>query len=266
MPEGHTIHRLARDQAPDLVGHALRLTSPQGELGAQPAARAALGAARALDGRVLGRIDAHGKHLLYRFAGTADVLHVHLGLFGRFRPFAAPGPPPRPTDRLLLAGPERAWRLAGATASRLLDPSGARALLDRLGPDPLREDADPERLVAALARRRAPVAQVLMDQEVVAGVGNVYRAEVLWALALDPWRAARDLRREEAEALWAECARQLRHGVEHPRARRHRGVYRRASCRRCGGPVARREVAARTLWWCPACQGGGRPGSAPSGD
>ncbi len=257
MPEGHTIHRLARDQAPDLVGRALRLRSPQGEVGAQPAARAALEAARALDGRVLERVDAHGKHLLYRFAGAPDALHVHLGLFGRFRRFAAPGPAERPTDRLLLAGPERVWRLAGATASRLLDPAGQRELLARLGPDPLREDADPARAFAALARRRAPVAQALMDQEVVAGVGNMYRAEVLWAVGLDPWRPAREVRAEEAERLWAEIADQLRHGVEHPRSRGRRGVYRRAACRRCGGPVARRELAARTLWWCPACQGGG---------
>jgi endonuclease-8 len=259
VPEGHTIHRLARDQAPDLVGRALRVTSPQGELGAQPAAREALAAARALDGRVLERIDAHGKHLLYRFAGAADVLHVHLGLFGRLRPFAAPGPAPRPTDRLLLAGPERVWRLAGATASRLLDPDGVRALLARLGPDPLRADADPGRAFAALGRRRVPVAQALLEQEVVAGVGNMYRAEVLWAVRLDPWRPARDVGPGEAERLWDEIVGQLRHGVEHPRGRARRGVYRRVDCRRCGGPVARRELAARTLWWCPACQRAPRP-------
>lgn len=90
MPEGHTIHRLARDQTPDLVGHALRLRSEQGMFGAQPAARAALAAAEVLDGARLERIDAYGRHLLYRFTGREEALHVHLGRSGRVLPASAP--------------------------------------------------------------------------------------------------------------------------------------------------------------------------------
>jgi len=181
---------------------------------------------------------------------------VHLGLFGRFRRFRAPGPAPRPTDRLVLAGPEHLWRLAGATASELLAPRAEALLLARLGPDPLRCDADPERAWAALRRRRIPLAHALMEQDVVAGVGNMYRAEVLWARRLPPYLPARELAREDFDGLWAEIVDQLRHGVERPRSRSRRGIYRKRACGRCGGPVAQEELAARTLWWCPRCQAG----------
>jgi endonuclease VIII len=247
VPEGHTIHRLARDQAPDLVGRPLRVTSPQGEQQPIPSAQTALRAARALDGRRLERIDAHGKHLLYRFEGLDRALHVHLGLFGRFRRFATP-PEPRPTDRLALTG-EATWRLAGAMASRLLEPPEEDALLARLGPDPLRADADPERFSAALARRRSTIAAALMDQDVIAGVGNMFRAEVLWALELPPDTPSRAV---DAAAVWDECRRQLELGVR--RRRWTRGIYRRNACPRCGTPPATRELDNRTLWWCPVCQ------------
>jgi len=224
-------------------------------VGTQPAAAKALAAAAELDGQHLDAIDAHGKHLLYRFAHREDALHVHLGLFGRFRRFdAVAGPEPRPTDRLLLAGPEHAWRLAGATASELLDPAAEDRLLARLGPDPLRADADPERAWAALRRRRIPLAHALMQQDVIAGVGNMYRAEVLWARELPPHLPARELARADFDGLWAEITAQLCHGVEHPRSRRRRGIYRKRACGRCGGPVRQEELAARTLWWCPNCQ------------
>lgn len=247
MPEGHTIHRLARDQAPDLVGERLTVTSPQGELQGIPSSLQALRAARALDGRRLACIDAHGKHLLFRFDGLDAALHVHLGLFGRFRRFAEP-PEPRPTDRLTLTG-SATWRLAGATASRLLEPPEEDALLARLGPDPLRADADPERFAAALARRRSSIAAALMEQDVIAGIGNMFRAEVLWALRLAPDTPSR---RVDAGAVWDECRRQLELGVR--RRRWPRGIYRRRACPRCGTPPSTRELNARTLWWCPVCQ------------
>jgi formamidopyrimidine-DNA glycosylase len=269
VPEGHTIHKLARDHAKLFAGQALRVSSPQGASGSPVrAAVPALAAAEALDGQVLRHIDAHGKHLLYRFEdGT---LHVHLGLFGRFRTRRAPIPPARETCRLRLATDEVAADLAGAVASRLLDGDAEDELLARLGPDPLRDDADPEAFWAALRRRRIPLAAALMDQSVVAGVGNVFRAEALHACRLDPYLPARELSREDFEALWATIGEQLRDGVRSgrivtaparpgvPRSRLRRGertvVYRRRSCGTCGGPVRREALAGRDLHWCPACQ------------
>jgi endonuclease-8 len=272
MPEGHTIHRLARRQSADLVGQQIQATSPQADSASTVRASAAAGrAAQALDGRRLERIDAYGKHLLHRYEDDLT-LHVHLGLFGRFvrrpRPDEVPA---RPTCRLRLRGDEVAWDLSGAVASKLIDAAEENALLARLGPDPLRADADPKRFALALSRRRISIAAALMDQSVLAGVGNVYRAEALFAVGLDPYIPARDVKPETVTALWTTLSRQLRDGeragkivtVPAKEARQARSkltgrdrvqVYRRDTCRRCDGLIAHEQLTGRTLWWCPACQ------------
>jgi formamidopyrimidine-DNA glycosylase len=248
MPEGHTIHRLARQHAKLLGGRALAASSPQGR---------AAGAAAAIDGRVLERIDPYGKHLLYRF-GDDTTLHVHLGLYGRFTKVAEP----RGTPRLRLQAGDATVQLTGPTACHLIAPPDEDRLLARLGPDPLRRDADPEAAWAALRRRRIPLGAALLDQAVLAGVGNVYRAEALHVRRLDPLRPSRELAREDFDLLWGTITAQLTDGVRRGRIRTdpRRGgrhfVYRRTHCATCGGPVATAEVAARTLYWCPACQTG----------
>ncbi|MBJ7472371.1 MAG: hypothetical protein JHD16_13780 [Solirubrobacteraceae bacterium] len=263
VPEGHTIHRLARDHRRKLTGGPLVVSSPQGR---------AADAAAVLDGGVLRDVDAFGKHLLYRFVtteGDQRTLHVHLGLFGRFRPRRVPPPQPRGQLRLRIVGARHAADLSGPTACALIDFAEEDALLARLGPDPLRADADPTRFLAALARRRISIAQALMDQSVIAGVGNVYRAEALHAERIDPYLPARELGEERAAALWARIAEQLANGVEDNRivtapgardqpvrVRRNEAVcvYRRSACWTCGGAISSDKLAGRVLWWCPACQ------------
>jgi endonuclease VIII len=140
VPEGHTIHRLARDLRRDLAGRPVRTTSPQG--------RFAEGAA-ALDGSTVASTEAVGKHLFVRFRDQPDtLLHVHLGLFGKLRREDGGAVPPRDTIRLRLEGAACAWDLSGPTACELIDEDGFDRLRDRLGPDPLRPDADPKRFVA----------------------------------------------------------------------------------------------------------------------
>ena len=112
MPEGHTVHRLARDQNEDLAGHEVRTSAVQD--------RFAEGAAR-LDGQVLRKVEAYGKHMFSWFEG-GDVLHIHLGLFGKWRRSPSPPPPPIGEVRLRLIGPARTWDLAGAITSRVVDP------------------------------------------------------------------------------------------------------------------------------------------------
>jgi len=218
--------------------------SPQGR---------ALQAAAILDGRVLERVDAHGKHLLYRF-GEDCTLHVHLGLYGRFRELAEV----RGAPRLVLADAAGGalLQLSGPTACELVAPPQEDRLLARLGPDPLRPDADPDRVRAALGRRRIALGAALMDQSVVAGIGNAYRAEMLLEARLDPFRPARSLAPEEFDRLWSVIADQLRRGVRSGRITPRR-LYRRTACGSCGGPVATAPLAGRTLYWCPAEQGGG---------
>lgn len=266
MPEGHTIHRLAQDHTERFAARPVRVSSPQGRF-AQSAAL--------LDGRVLERAEAHGKHL---FLELGDAwIHIHLGLFGKLGFGPAPAPPATDTVRLRLLNDEHHADLRGPTACALIGEDEKKDIHERLGPDPLRPADDPDRAWARISRSRSTVAALLMDQKVVAGVGNVYRAEVLFRHGIDPYRLGRDLRRAEWDALWADLAVLMREGVrnnridtvrdEHlpeamgrpPRVDDHGGevyVYRRAHlpCHICGGEIRTADLAARNLFWCPACQ------------
>lgn len=279
MPEGHTLHRLAARVRRELAGRAIRSSSPQGRFAA----------AASLDGEVVEDAQAHGKHLVVSFASRPEVVHVHLGLYGKVawtRHEPGQAPPVRGQVRWRVSapaagegGPTVTADLRGPTACELWTPEQVTALIGRLGPDPLREDADPERAWQRISGSRSSLAVLLMDQSVVAGVGNVYRAEVLFRQRLDPMLVGRDLQRAHFDALWADLvalmARGVRTGridtvdVEHdpvsmnrpPRRDDHGGevyVYRRDGqpCFVCETPVATAQVAARNLFWCPACQNG----------
>ena len=257
MPEGHTIHRIARDQFAALGHHAVSVTSPQGRFA---------GGAALVDGTVLDGIDAWGKHLFYRFDG-GGVIHVHLGLFGRFFAVdAAPAEEGLRQVRLRLVGPEGGFDLTGPTACELIDAPEVKAITDRLGPDPLRPGADPGRAWAKLSRRRTPIGVAIMDQSVVAGVGNVFRAESLYVHGIHPERPSETLERPEWDALWATLAKMLRAGLRSgrivtvprrdPAARdgRTRYVYRQEHCGRCSTAIRRWDLAGRWAYACETCQ------------
>ncbi|MFG3048782.1 Fpg/Nei family DNA glycosylase [Streptomyces sp. NPDC048202] len=267
MPEGHTIHRLAQDYAERFRGTTPLVTSPQGKFA---------DAAELLDGAELTTTDAHGKHLFLGFRDS-DWVHIHLGLFGKVAFGPAPAPPPTDTVRLRLANDTAYVDLRGPTTCALITDAEKRAVHDRLGPDPLRPDADPAAAYRRISRSRTSVAALLMDQKTIAGVGNVYRAEVLFRHGIDPYRTGRDLTRAEWDAIWADLVALMRDGVrdnridtvrpEHtpeamgrpPRVDDHGGevyVYRRATlpCHICGTEIRTADLAARNLFWCPACQ------------
>lgn len=281
MPEGHTLHRLAGRLTKTFAGDRVRSGSPQG--------RFAEGAAR-LDGCVLAGADAWGKHLLVRFEDVDEQVHVHLGLYGAFRISRhAEGEVPEVKGqvRWRLEGPAqrptRTADLRGPTACELLLPGEVEALVARLGPDPLRTDAEPDRAWRRIHRSRAPIATLLMDQSVVAGIGNVYRAEVLFRSRVDPFLPGRDLPEPIWDALWADLVALMREGVRTgridtvhvahgpavmgrpPRRDDHGGevyVYRRdgRECHVCGDTVRTQVLAARNLFWCPRCQAAGTLG------
>ncbi|MFF0970790.1 Fpg/Nei family DNA glycosylase [Streptomyces sp. NPDC003703] len=268
MPEGHTIHRLAQDYAARFAdGTPVHVTSPQGKFSA---------AAALLTTAELTRTEAHGKHLFLRFR-TADWVHIHLGLFGKVTFGDAPAPPPTDTVRLRLAGDTAYVDLRGPTTCALITEAEKQAIHDRLGPDPLRPDADPAAAYARVRRSRTTIAALLMDQKVIAGVGNVYRAEVLFRHGIDPYRPGKDITPAEWDAIWTDLVALMREGVrnnridtvrpEHtpeamgrpPRVDDHGGevyVYRRATlpCHICATEIRTAELAARNLFWCPACQ------------
>jgi endonuclease-8 len=284
MPEGHTIHALADRLERAFKGHVVEASSPQGRFAAD---------AERLDGQLLERAEAWGKHL---FVDVADsTLHVHLGLIGQFpvRPLAGDDAPPSPVGavRLRLVGPAHWADLRGPMICTLVDHARRREIVRTLGPDPLRRDGHPEAGWQRLHRSRRTVAELLMDQSVVAGVGNVYRCEVLHRLAVDPLTPGREL----SEPIWREiwddltllmplgrafsqiitmpdqvdaALRAKRSGRARAVSRQLTGerlgdtferrflVYKRAgeSCLRCRNTLQEKEIAGRRLYWCPACQ------------
>ncbi|EQD87378.1 Fpg/Nei family DNA glycosylase [Saccharopolyspora erythraea] len=267
MPEGHTLHRLAQLHQKRYGGAAVRVGSPQGRF----AASAAL-----LDGSVLRRAEAHGKHL-FHFHGPDRVVHVHLGLYGTFTESELPMDEPRGQVRMRIVGDTHGTDLRGPTACELLTDAEVEALRDRLGPDPLRADADPDRAWQRISRSRTSIAALLLDQKVLAGAGNVYRAEVLFRHGIPPRTPGRDLGRERWDLVWSDLVELTAAGVragridtvrpEHepeatgraPRQDRHGGevyVYRRAGqpCLVCGTEVATADLVGRKLYWCPSCQ------------
>lgn len=262
MPEGHTIHRAARQQNRHFAGRVVEVTSPQGRFGQEAAL---------LDGRVLHNVEAHGKHLFQHWDDDV-VVHIHFGLFGRARLQRGPDPAePRDTIRMRMRTPAAALDLSGLTICRLVDPEQVARVRARLGPDPLRADARPEDFVARVTRSTARIGTLVMDQSVIAGVGNVYRAEGLYLAGIHPELPGRDLDGDRVWELWGIFGRLLADGVkagairtvapEHrglpdtgPARSRHRYVYRRSHCRVCTAPVQRWDLQGRTCYACPRCQ------------
>ena len=178
MPEGHTIHRIARDHTRDFAGQKLRLSSPQGRFSAEAAE---------LNGCKLLKVEAYGKHLFYHWS-RQRLVHVHLGLYGKFRTHRLPPPEPRGAVRWRALGKEKAFDLNGPNCCELISTEKLQSILARLGPDPLRKDADMGQVVQRIQGSRSAIGTLLLNQAVIAGVGNVYRAEALHKLGIHPER------------------------------------------------------------------------------
>ncbi|GEP40253.1 endonuclease VIII [Nocardioides psychrotolerans] len=273
MPEGHTLHRLARDLTGAFAGRAVGVGSPQGRF----AESAAL-----LDGQVLESAESWGKHLFIGFPGEVFV-HVHLGLYGTFAVHPVVDEVPEPVGQVrlrLLARDARGAAYAdlrGATTCDLVTRAQRDAVLARIGPDPLRADQDPDRAWDRIRRSRSSIGGLLMDQSVLAGVGNVYRAEVLFRHRTHPLRPGSTLQVSRWTAMWDDLVVLMAEGVrtgridtvrpEHtpeamgrpPRADDHGGevyVYRRHGqpCLVCGSRVRTDVLQSRNVFWCPRCQ------------
>lgn len=275
MPEGHVIHAIANEMNDHFGGKKVRVSSPQGRFA---------DAARLLDGTQLVHAQGVGKQLFIDFEGD-NCVWVHLGLIGKFRfyPLAEIGS--YDTLRLLITDGEVGAELRGPQWCRLITYDERDERIAKSGPDPIRDDADPERAWKRLHRSSKTVGQVLMDQSAFAGVGNIYRAEVLFRHGIDPQVKAKDISREVFTSMWKDLVALMREAVatkrldtvdpEHspqaqhrpPRVDAHGGevyVYRRLGqpCLVCGEPVAGDTLAGRNLYWCPKCQPKGSLGKA----
>jgi endonuclease-8 len=272
MPEGHTLYALARDLDAAFAGTHPVATSPQGRF----AAGAAL-----LSGRELLHATSWGKHLFVEFDGDAW-LHVHLGLIGSFRIDPRPSRAEVPVTgqvRLRLETDEHVADLRGPNLCAVITPDQVELVRTKLGPDPLRPDPDPEVAWRRISRSGKGIGELLMDQGVLAGIGNVYRCEVLFRQRVDPFRPGRQIRRSTWDAIWLDLVDLLPLGVAtgrivtvqeqvdevraamsagtvHRLEERQSYVYRRQGepCLVCGARIRTQVVAGRNLFWCGRCQ------------
>jgi endonuclease-8 len=253
VPEGDTVHRAAR-ALQVLVGQRVGVETPH------PQAQAAVDA-KQLDGRLLESVAAVGKNLVLRFEGGI-VLRSHLRMSGRWQVRPVGGGPQAGCPWLVVRGPEVEAVLWNGPVLEL----HTRALA-RLGPDVL---ASPPDLDAMLPRMRQAdgsrwLGEILLDQEIVAGIGNMWLAESLWEAELSPWRRLRDVSETERRLALETAARMMREALVSARPRRRR-AYRRAGrpCPRCGTPIRSRGQgdANRIAYWCPTCQVGDDPPAA----
>jgi endonuclease-8 len=292
MPEGNEIHRWAERHAAAFAGKAVRVDGPQGRFADVDL----------IDERKLERVMAVGKHLGYDF-GRDRILHVHLGLQGDFTEGSGPLPDVKGALRLRMwnaaavkrpavpgvskrhgwyseddgtghIAPEKvAWvELRGPMDCSVYSQEKWDGLLKRLGPDPLNGDG-PERMIGKVSKSRKSIGELLMDQAVAAGVGNIYRAELLFRARLNPFRLGNEVAEETLRSIWEEAGELMRAGMvdrrivtTNPSDRPHtKGqalkeeahyVYRRNGwpCFVCETTVLKKEMAGRNLFWCPSCQ------------
>jgi endonuclease-8 len=290
MPEGHTTHALAGRLNHAFGGSPVGVSSPQGRFA---------GSAALLDGRTLVDASAWGKHLFVEFEGERW-LNVHLGLIGKFSVIprlALQGNGQVPVVgqvRLRLLNAAWVGDLRGPTVCAVVTAEKVAQIQARLGPDPLRPDVTRDLSDTALRRISGsgrPIAELLMDQSVLAGVGNVYRCEVLFRRRVDPFRPGREIRPATWRAIWDDLVELMPLGVAFGQVltmddqvaealaevadgsaaaqtavvtaagpgnhfERRFNVYRRTGepCRVCGSRVRTRLVAGRNLFWCGRCQ------------
>lgn len=268
MPEGHVIHRLARDLNARFAGRPLSVTSPQGRF----AAEAAL-----VDGHELAHAEAWGKHLFVEFdvPRPDNIIHIHLGLIGHLK-FEGPEDVAGQV-RLHVSNGDESANLRGPQWCRLITDEVRSAAIAKVGEDTLRADAEPGAIVDRVRRSRRPIGALLVDQKLYAGVGSIYRTETLFRLGIHPLTPGAALDVGTLGDLWEDLRELMEDGVrvgridtvrpEHmpeamgrePRADDHGGevyVYRRTGrpCHVCGTPVAETPIESRRVFYCPTCQ------------
>jgi endonuclease-8 len=257
MPEGDTIHHAA-----GRIGTVLRGRVPDEILMPHPRHRGSPWPER-LRGRMLRSVDAHGKHLFLRFEGDLT-MHSHLrmtGHWGVYREGTRWGRSPRRAWLVMRCGGWEVVEFDGPVLE-LLSESRVRSdpRLASLGQDVLGESFDFERFLARLRSddHTRPIGDALLDQRTVAGIGNLWKAEVCFATGIDPWRELGSVSDEQATALVRTARELMREPARKGFSARPRQVYGRAGrpCLRCGTTVRQRGQweSNRTTFWCPGCQ------------
>jgi len=261
MVEGHSVHRVAANHRSKLVGKKFTCTSPNG--------RFTEGAA-AITGKPFRAIEAVGKNLFAWFGIGDDrdvCVHVHFGMAGNWAVFKKDEPDTTPTTRLRMEGGGLVSHLSAMTVQH-----GTRASLyepkrSKLGEDPLRGDADVERLWKKVSKSKKSIGALIMDQSCFCGPGNIYRAEILFKARIHPDQIGKDLSRAEFDEVWRHSVELLRRGFEEGSILTvdaaddalygpdlHRYVYNKSRCPKCSGQIMSWDINSRTAYACLTCQ------------
>ncbi len=263
MPEGHTVHRTANDFNRLFAGEKIYIDSPQGRFSAQAAL---------VSGRKLTKARAIGKQLFLHFDNQLTV-RIHLGIYGKWKFYSA-------EDFHDVLGEVRARfkssralaELRGPTICEVIESGQVKAVESRLGPDPLNPDprgTQRQRFVQKVMKSKTPIGQLLMNQDVISGIGNVYRAELLFRAGIEPHRPGEDLSQQILEEIWFDAVKLMKVGVRtsymitrdelftrRPSKEDRNFVYKRQGlpCRTCAKTISIELMAGRKLYWCPGCQ------------
>jgi endonuclease-8 len=265
LPEGHTVHRTANSFTEKFAGGQVSITSPQGRFS---------DGAKIISSQKLERARAIGKQMFLEFENDLT-LRIHLGIYGKWA-FSKliDGTVPEPVGQVRARFQNQMWMadLRGPTVCEVITAEEVAVVERRLGPDPLNPDPTGSELQRFIDRMRASktsVGQMLMNQEVISGIGNVYRAELLFRAGIDPYRPANSLPVELIENLWFDSVKLLKVGVakgvmitrdelltKNPTKAQRNFVYKREGepCRICDTHIAIEIMATRKLYFCPSCQ------------
>jgi len=263
MPEGHTVHRIADHFQQLFAGQKLKVTSPQGRFTTE---------ATLVSNRVLLSASAVGKQMFLNFEHDLSI-RIHLGIYGKWQ-FHTTKITPEVVGqvRARFTHGQHVVDLRGPTVCEVIDQEAVRAVLERLGPDPLNPNPggrESKRFIERVNSSMQPIGLLLMNQEVISGIGNVYRAELLFRAGIEPHTPGVALSIEQLKAIWDDSVKLLRVGVKtgfmitrdelftrNPTKEDRNWVYKREgqSCRACGAKISLEIMATRKLYWCPGCQ------------
>lgn len=264
MPEGHTVHRTANQFNEVFAGNQVTVVSPQGRFD---------DGAKAVSDKTLIQARAIGKQMFLEFE-NALTLRIHLGIYGKWKFISHEGVLPEPTGqvRARFSNSNALADLRGPTVCEVISQDEVTLVEQRLGPDPLNANprgSELERFITRVRKSKTPIALALMNQDVISGIGNVYRAELLFRAEINPHAPGSDLSPDQLTQIWNDAVRLLRVGVKtgvmitrdelftrRPSKDERNFVYKREGlpCRRCGTNISLEILATRKLYWCVSCQ------------
>jgi endonuclease-8 len=267
MPEGHTVHRTANQFNEYFAGKPLEVVSPQGRFAES---------AKLVSGRQLVSARAIGKQMFLLFDNDLT-LRIHLGIYGKWNYHKLIGPDaavPEPVGqvRARFSNALAAADLRGPTVCEVITLDEVAQVEHRLGPDPLNpnpKNREAERFIERVSKSRTSIGLQLMNQDVIAGIGNVYRAELLFRAGISPHVPGNTVPREQLQNIWDDSVRLLKVGVQtgvmitrdelfkkRPKKADRYFTYKREGlpCRVCGTNISIEILATRKLYWCAGCQ------------